>query len=144
MGEIGSALIHPRKGMPTSLDRVIVSGTGVPKQRRVEETYVSPVQRELLRRLALNDEKALNAVISGSDPQCSELLDDKTRALVRLAGVITVGAEETTLRAALDLARGSGARDEEILGTVISIAPMMEGTSFNSTLPLLSSVMESG
>lgn len=105
---------------------------------------MSPVQRELLRRLALNDEKALNDVISGSDPQPSEFLDDKTRALVRLAGVITVGPEETSLRAAVDLARGSGARDEEILGTVISIAPMVRGTSFSSTLPLLFSAMESG
>lgn len=130
--------------MPSSFGPVIFTGTGVIRDKSVKEAHVSPVQRELLRRLALNDEKALNAVISGSDHQCSELLDDKTRALVRLAGVITVGAEETTLRAAVDLARGSGARDEEILGTVISIAPMVGGTSFSSTLPLLFSVMESG
>ena len=105
---------------------------------------MSPVQRELLRRLALNDEKVLNDVISGSDPKPSELLDDKTRALVKLAGVITVGSEEISLRAAVDLARGAGARDEEILGTMISIAPMVGETSIRSALPLLFSVMESG
>jgi len=105
---------------------------------------VSPVQRELLRRLALNDEKALRDVISGSDPRPSEFLDDKTRALVRLAGVITIGPEETSLRAAVDLARGAGAHDEEILGTVISIAPMVGATCISSALPLLFAVMESG
>lgn len=105
---------------------------------------MSPAQRELLRRLALNDERALSDVMMGSNPEISDLLDDKTRALVRLAGVITVGPEETSLRAAVDGARGSGARDEEILGTVISIAPMVGGTVISMALPLLFSVMEIG
>ncbi len=105
---------------------------------------MDPAQRELLRRLALNDERALHEVISGSNPRLAELIDDKTRALVRLAGVITVGPEETSLRAAVDVARGSGARDEEILGTVISIAPMLSGTRISVALPLLFSVMELG
>ena len=104
---------------------------------------MSPAHRELLRRLALNDQNTLSDVISGSDPRLAALLDDKTRALVKLAGVITIGPEETSLQAAVDQARGSGARDEEILGTVISIAPMVGQTVISSALPLLMTLMES-
>lgn len=104
---------------------------------------MTPAQRELLRRLALNDVKALNVVISASDPQLNDLLDDKTRSLVRLAGVITVGAEETSLRAAIDTARCSGARDQEIVETALSIASMVGATNMGTVLPVLSSMIGS-
>ncbi|HSO49247.1 MAG TPA: hypothetical protein VLS86_01760 [Acidimicrobiia bacterium] len=129
--------IHPGKGMRKSPDSAMFAT----KESPDEETPLTSAQRELLRRLALNDERALSDVIIGSNPLVSDLLDDKTRALVRLAGVITVGPEETSLRAAVDSARGSGARDEEILGTVISIAPMVGGTIISLALPLLFSAM---
>src|SRR5947207_7296537 len=54
---------------------------------------------ELLRRLALNDERAIASVL-GSDPSAARVppLDRKTRALVRLGALLAVGAGTTSLR----------------------------------------------
>jgi hypothetical protein len=70
---------------------------------------VNEAQRELLSRLSLNDERAFLEVTTGSDPRLARLLDDTTRALVRLAGLITMGPHQTSLQAAVENGTRSGA-----------------------------------
>jgi len=79
---------------------------------------------ELLRRLALNDERAVDSVLA-RDPQVAVVspLDLKTHALVRLGALLAVGAGTTTLRWMTELAYGAGATDEEIVGVLVAVSP---------------------
>ena len=82
---------------------------------------------ELLRRLALNDENTVRAVL-GSDAEGgraprTEYLDAKSRALVRLGALLAVGAETTSLRWMSELAYEAGATDEELVGVLIAVGP---------------------
>jgi len=79
---------------------------------------------ELLRRLALNDERAIASVL-GSDPSAARVppLDRKTRALVRLGALLAVGAGTTSLRWMTEVAYDAGATEEEIVGVLVAVAP---------------------
>jgi alkylhydroperoxidase/carboxymuconolactone decarboxylase family protein YurZ len=87
------------------------------------------VQRseELLRRLALNDEKAVRSVLRdapvarrGADRAG---LDLKTRSLVRLGALLSIDAATDSCRHAVDLARAAGADDDEIVGALVAVGP---------------------
>jgi 4-carboxymuconolactone decarboxylase len=78
----------------------------------------------LLRRLALNDENAVRAVLSpGSESPRVTTLDPKTHALVRLGALLAGGAETTSLRWMSDIAYEAGATDDEIVGVLVAIGP---------------------
>lgn len=82
-----------------------------------------PVEHHL-RRLALNDEKLVAAVLAGGpafSPTSS--LDRKSEALVRLGALLAVGASTASLRWTVELAQAAGATDEEVLGVLIAIGP---------------------
>jgi alkylhydroperoxidase/carboxymuconolactone decarboxylase family protein YurZ len=87
------------------------------------------VQRseDLLRRLALNDEKAVRVVLqdaprTGAAPE-GVALDFKTHALVRLGALLSVGAATDSCRLAVDVARAAGADDDEIVGALVAVGP---------------------
>ena len=50
-------------------------------------------------------------------------LDDRTDALVRLAALVAMGGSATSYLCTVDAARDGGATDEEIIGTMIAVAP---------------------
>jgi len=81
---------------------------------------------DLLRRLALNDENAVRAVLqdrpgpAGVDPGG---LDFKTQALVRLGALLSVGAATDSCRIAVDVARAAGAHDDELVGALVAVGP---------------------
>jgi len=79
---------------------------------------------QLLRRLALNDEKLVASVLArtageGSPPA----LGRKAEALVQIGALLSVGASTTSLRWTVELAQSTGATDEEILGVLVAIGP---------------------
>jgi 4-carboxymuconolactone decarboxylase len=88
-----------------------------------------PVQRseDLLRRLAINDEKAVRVVLQDA-PVAGAAgdrvgLDFKTHALVRLGALLSVGAATDSCRLAVDLARAAGADEDEIVGALVAVGP---------------------
>jgi alkylhydroperoxidase/carboxymuconolactone decarboxylase family protein YurZ len=108
---------------------------GSPAAETVESTLPSRVRPEssvqrsedLLRRLALNDEKAVRSVLQDA-PVPAALdrragLDFKTHALVRLGALLSVGAATDSCRLAVDLARAAGADDEELVGALVAVGP---------------------
>jgi alkylhydroperoxidase/carboxymuconolactone decarboxylase family protein YurZ len=103
---------------------------------------MNEAQRQLLRRLALSDQATLDEVTRGLDPRLVGALDDRTRSLVRLAGLVALGAEEPSLHAAVDRARGSGATDDEIMGMAECIAPILEDTMRMTSIPILMAAMD--
>ncbi|MFZ0013974.1 MAG: hypothetical protein WAL25_07650 [Acidimicrobiia bacterium] len=98
--------------------------------------------RELLRRLTLNDEGSLRMVMSGGNADNPRLLDDRTRALVKLAGLVALDAEIASLQVARDEVWASGARDEEILYAVMTVAPIVGTARIATTIPRLSIALE--
>jgi hypothetical protein len=79
---------------------------------------------ELLRRLALNDERSVATVLAGEPPAGDDdALSPKVEALVRLAGLLAVGGATTSLRSLVELTRGRGATEDEIVGVLVAIGP---------------------
>jgi 4-carboxymuconolactone decarboxylase len=93
-------------------------GGGIGSQAPIG-TPVNSVEHAL-RRLALNDEGSVRALLSDASWSGSAL-DAKERALVRLGALLSVGAATVTLRCNVELAHAVGATEEEILGVLLSI-----------------------
>jgi alkylhydroperoxidase/carboxymuconolactone decarboxylase family protein YurZ len=80
----------------------------------------------LLRRLAVNDETALQAVL------CMPVADDgstgldaRTHALVRLAGLVALHSAPQCYEWAVTAALTAGATEEEVVGVVAALAPVV-------------------
>src|SRR5438309_377272 len=81
---------------------------------------------ELLRRLTLNDEDAVAAVLMPSAGSATPLppeLDARTDALVRLGAVLASGGTTASCRLATERARDAGAGDAEIVGVLVAVGP---------------------
>ena len=91
---------------------------------------------ELLRRLALNDEAAVRHVMSGHAGALTRL-DDKTSALVIVAGLMCLAAGETSLQTAVDTAHAAGAEDAEIIDIFRTVAPLVGTSRVHATAPRL-------
>ena len=80
---------------------------------------------EQLRRLALHDEELIESVLAMSlkrDGGCG--LDPKTHALVRLGALLALGAAPVSYQWCVEAALDADATTEEILGTMIAVAPI--------------------
>ena len=79
---------------------------------------------QLLRRLALNDEKVVGSVLSRTPaPSAPRALDRKAEALVQVGALLSIGAPTASLRWTVEHAQSTGATDEEILGVLVAIGP---------------------
>ena len=89
-----------------------------------------------LRSLALNDERLVGSVLAGGedDFKISDL-DRKTHALVRLSGLLALGASHFTYQSQVELAFAAGASEEEIVGTLIALAPTIGVARLVSAAP---------
>ena len=98
---------------------------------------------ELLRRLALNDEQTVRSAIgagtgTGTAAVASVAsLDDKTRALVRLGALLSVGAATVSCRSTVELARAAGATDEELVGVLLAVGPAVGAARLVTAAPML-------
>lgn len=101
-----------------------------------------PQHLELLRRLALNDQDALATALDGFDQSGDALIDDRTKSLVRLAGLVALDCGTASLQAGVDHARSFGVDDDEILDVVMVIAPIVGTSRLGSVLPRLAMVIE--
>jgi 4-carboxymuconolactone decarboxylase len=84
---------------------------------------------EQLRRLALHDEDVIESVLAmrlhgdlGGDEACR--LSPKAHALVRLAAMLALGAAPVSYQWTVGAALDAGATAEEIIGTLIAVAPI--------------------
>ena len=64
-------------------------------------------------------------------------LDDKTRALVRLAGLIALEAAPASYQWGVASAVAAGATDEEIVGVLVAVAPVVGMARAGSAAPEL-------
>jgi 4-carboxymuconolactone decarboxylase len=80
---------------------------------------------EGLRRLVLHDEGCIQSMlgIHLSDNQAPGR-DPKTQALVRLGGLVAMGAAPTSYHWAAAAALDAGATAEEVVGALVAVAPI--------------------
>jgi hypothetical protein len=84
--------------------------------------------RDLLRRLAANDERSLATILAptpgaGAEPcPLGACLDRQTRELVRLGALFATDAGTTSLCWAVELATATGVDEEAVMGALISAA----------------------
>ncbi len=79
---------------------------------------------ERLRCLALNDDRFVQSVL-GMEMDTAEVsrLDRKTHALVRLGALLASNAAPSSYHASVEAAFAAGASPDEIVGTLIAVAP---------------------
>jgi 4-carboxymuconolactone decarboxylase len=80
---------------------------------------------ERLRRLVLHDEGCIQSML-GIRLSTNEApaLDPKTQALVRLGGLVALGAAPVSYHWAAEAALDAGATAEEVVGTLVAVAPI--------------------
>ncbi|MGA9859734.1 MAG: hypothetical protein WBQ18_17855 [Solirubrobacteraceae bacterium] len=82
------------------------------------------VAEDLLRRLALNDERVLGMVLTHEvGGEGASALESKVELLVRLAALLAVGAPTTSLREAVSRAESAGASTDELVGVLVALGP---------------------
>ena len=80
---------------------------------------------EQFRRLALHDEECIESVLAMSlRGDGGYGLDPKTHALVRLGALLALGAAPVSYHWNVAAALDAGATPEEILGTLVAVAPI--------------------
>ena len=80
--------------------------------------------KETLRSLALNDERFVTTVLGmGHDTLDASHLDPKTHALLRLAASLAIDAAPSAYQSNIEMALAAGATFDEIVGSLIAVAP---------------------
>ena len=81
---------------------------------------------ERLRRLGIQDEAVIESLFATRlDNLESSGLDPKTHALVRLGALLAIGAAPVSFHSNVEAALAAGATDDEILGALIAVAPVI-------------------
>jgi 4-carboxymuconolactone decarboxylase len=74
----------------------------------------------------MNDVGAVRAVVGGPVAESAACaLDDKTRALVRVAGLVALGSEPATYQWGVGAAFAAGASADEIVDVLVAVAPVV-------------------
>jgi 4-carboxymuconolactone decarboxylase len=91
---------------------------------------------DLLRRLALNDEGVLEALLGPAFADAEpEGLDAKAQALVRLAGLVALESAAASYQWGVTAALAAGATDGEIVGVLAALAPIVGTARVTSAAP---------
>jgi alkylhydroperoxidase/carboxymuconolactone decarboxylase family protein YurZ len=97
---------------------------------------VIATHEEILRRLVLHDEGCIQSML-GIDLNNNEVagLDPKTQALVRLGGLVAMGEAPGSFHWAAEAALDAGATAEDVVGTLIAVAPISGLARVISAIP---------
>jgi 4-carboxymuconolactone decarboxylase len=80
---------------------------------------------ETLRRLALHDERCIESVLAMNVTDAGDLgLDAREQALVRLSALVVMGGGPVSFHWSVTSALAAGATKDEIIGTLIAVAPI--------------------
>lgn len=81
---------------------------------------------DLLRRLALNDARTVDALLAGSiEPAEIPDLGEKTCALARIAALIATESASASYQWAVAVALSAGAEERDVVGVLLSVAPIV-------------------
>jgi 4-carboxymuconolactone decarboxylase len=94
---------------------------------------------QLLRKLTIRDDALLQRVLAKEEcgRPAESSLDPKTHALVCIAALIAMDAAAPSYLCAVEAARGAGASDEEIVGCLLAVVPILGEPRVVSAAPKL-------
>ena len=91
---------------------------------------------ELVRRLALNDEKAIASILgANTGADVSPALGPRTTALVRLGALVAAPSASASYQWAVGAAFAAGADEEDIVGVLLTVAPIVGATRVEAAAP---------
>jgi alkylhydroperoxidase/carboxymuconolactone decarboxylase family protein YurZ len=94
---------------------------------------------ETLRKLAIRDDAYIDRILGNDRRNLDESsLDEKTHALVRLAGLIAIDAAPPSYMCTVESALAHGATNEEIVGVLVAVMPAVGSPRVVSAAPRLS------
>ena len=98
----------------------------------------------LLRRLTVLDERAVAAAIPEhcSGDRGKGLLDKRTAALVRLAGVVALQSSPQTYDWLVAAALTAGASEEEVVGVLDALVPVIGVTRVSSAAVIVAAAID--
>jgi 4-carboxymuconolactone decarboxylase len=97
---------------------------------------------ELVRRLALNDEKALASIVgANAGADVSPALSPRTTALVRLAALVAAPSAAASYQWAVGSAFAAGADEEDIVGVLLAVAPIVGAARIQTAAPEVASAL---
>lgn len=113
--------------------------TALPLSRVIHGDYFVMTEFEdRLRSLALNDERFVHSVLGIElDSVEASRLDSKTHALVRIGALLAVDAAPSSYQSSIEAALAAGASVDEVVGTVIAVAPTVGLARIVSAAPEL-------
>jgi 4-carboxymuconolactone decarboxylase len=105
-------------------------------RRELRRGVIIATHEETLRRLVLHDERCIQSMldIRLSDNQAPGL-DPKTQALIRLGGLVAIGAAPLSYQWAAQAALDAGATAEDIVGALVAVAPISGLARVISAIP---------
>jgi alkylhydroperoxidase/carboxymuconolactone decarboxylase family protein YurZ len=93
---------------------------------------------ETLRKLAIRDDAYIDRILVDDRRNVGESgLDEKTHALVRIAGLIAIDAAPPSYMSTVESALAYGATTEEIVGVLIAVTPAIGSGRVVSAAPKL-------
>jgi alkylhydroperoxidase/carboxymuconolactone decarboxylase family protein YurZ len=97
---------------------------------------------ELLRRLALNDDRVLTSVLSASATDFENIdLSGKSRALFQIAALVAAESSLASYKWAVSVAQSEGASDDEIISVLVSVAPVVGSARVTVAAPVLATAL---
>lgn len=90
-----------------------------------------------LRCFAVNDERFIRSMISGQRSAEAPGFRPKTQALVRLAALVALDAAPATYQCEVEAALAAGATADDIVGTLVAVAPLIGVARAVSAAPKL-------
>ena len=91
-----------------------------------------------LRRLAVRDDRYIDALLSEEHANMTLAgIDARSHALVRVAAVIAMDAAPPSYMSAVNAGREAGASNEEIVGTLIAVLPVVGAARVVAAAPNL-------
>jgi alkylhydroperoxidase/carboxymuconolactone decarboxylase family protein YurZ len=116
--------------MPSASGRGVIAATQAiralaARARCVEKVIVAELE-ERLRRLGIQDEDVIESLFATRlDNIEASGLDPKTHALVRLGALVALGAAPVSFQSNVEAALAAGATEDEIVGALIAVAPII-------------------
>lgn len=95
-------------------------------------------REDMLRSLVLHDDGVIASVVGlGERAHGVSVIDPKTHALVRLGALIALDAPDVSYQSCVTMALASGATVDDIVDTLVAVAPIAGGARVVAAAPAL-------
>jgi len=95
-------------------------------------------REDTLRNLTLHDERVITSILArGLDTWDTSCIDARTHALVRLGALIALDAPVVSYQSCIAMALAAGATADDIVDTLIAVAPIAGGARVVAAAPAL-------